>query len=154
MSLGKRGLSPIIATVLLIVLGLTLAVIIFMWARVFIGENVQKNGQAVETLCDDIRFRAEAYDDGSGIKLSLANDGTLPLGGVQVKKKEVFGEILQTQEIETGLIAGQTSEFNLQSDFATGDEIIVTPILQGETNSGRKAHVCDEDYSLEITIGG
>ena len=39
---GKKGLSPIIATVLLIVITLIIAMIIFLWAKNFIGEKTKK----------------------------------------------------------------------------------------------------------------
>ena len=45
---GKRGLSPVIASVLLIALVLVLASIIFMWARGFISEQIEKFGNPVE----------------------------------------------------------------------------------------------------------
>lgn len=41
---NKRGLSPIIATVLLIFLVLILASIVFLWARGFFSEQLEKGG--------------------------------------------------------------------------------------------------------------
>ena len=43
----KRGLSPVIASVLLILLVLVLASIIFLWARGFIGEQIEKFGEPI-----------------------------------------------------------------------------------------------------------
>jgi len=39
---GKKAVSPVVATVLLILIVVILAVIVFLWARGFIGESLTK----------------------------------------------------------------------------------------------------------------
>src|SRR3989344_4874243 len=95
MRFKKRGLSPIIATMILISLALVLAVIIFFWARSFIGESVEKQGQKIDLLCNEVSFRAEAY--GSPIILYVENLGNVPLNGVEVKKKSLGGDVVKTE---------------------------------------------------------
>jgi len=62
--MGKKGVSPIIATVLLISIALVLALIIFLWARSFTSEQLQKFDEPVENACENVHFEAEA--DASG----------------------------------------------------------------------------------------
>ena len=77
---GKKGLSPVIATVLLVSIALVLAVIIFLWARSFVAEQIEKGGRVVEMACEDVKFLAEAY---SG-QLMIENVGSVPLFGVEI----------------------------------------------------------------------
>lgn len=143
--LNKRGLSPIVATVLLVSITLVLAVIVFFWARSFIGESVEKNQRAIEQSCEDVDFFVEAH---SG-NLSVQNIGSVPIYAVEMRisgKGEVK-EIGQTPG-GTTMGPGQTAVFALPSEAQVGDTIIAVPILIGETNTERVSYVCDADYGV------
>ena len=73
---GKKGLSPIIATVLLIVITLIIAMIIFLWAKNFIGEKTKKFNEPVENACERVSFDAEAFESGD---IDIINRGNVPL---------------------------------------------------------------------------
>jgi flagellin-like protein len=57
-NMKKKGVSPVIATVLLVSIVIILGVIIFLWARGFVEESAQKGGRAVDMSCDDVNFEA------------------------------------------------------------------------------------------------
>ncbi len=157
--LKKRGLSPVIATMLLVALALVLAIIVFLWARSFVGETIQKQGREIEQSCEEVSFRAEAFASGvdSG-KLSVVNIGTIPLYGVEVRKKQVIGEISQVETFQNNMVlSGETGEISIaqfitDGEIAECDELIVVPVLLGETEQYKKAYVCDKDYSVEIIV--
>jgi len=88
--LKKRGLSPVIATVLLIALVLVLAIIIFLWARGFISERIEKfSGQAIEDTCAKIDFDADFYMDSSGLPtLEITNRGNVAIYGFAIKQEK------------------------------------------------------------------
>ena len=86
--MNRKALSPVIATILLVSIALVLALIIFLWAKSFVGDAIEKDGQAVELVCEDVNFKAEAY----GTKLYIENIGNVPLYGVEIRKKELIGE--------------------------------------------------------------
>lgn len=145
MILKKRGLSPVIATTLLISITLVLAVIIFFWARSFIGETIEKEGRAIENSCADVDFLAEAHDG----KLFVQNIGSVAIYAVQMKIKG-RGEVSVGQT--TGSVGpGESASFDITSASA-GDTIVAVPILLGETASKRISHVCDPNtYYVETT---
>mgnify|MGYP001575867633 FL=1 len=138
----KRGLSPIIATVLLISITVVLAGIIFFWAYSFVGESVSKDGQAIDTVCKDVAFQADASDG----FLLVTNTGNVPLWDVQVRKKNALGgDVINIDDSsETIIKSGESAEIPLNG--LSGD-IVVSPVLMGETDTERKAYVCGEDYS-------
>ena len=72
----KKGISPVIATVLLVALAIIFAIIIFIWAKSFIEENVLKNDEVVENSCDDVVFSASTE---SGIALTVTNQGNVAI---------------------------------------------------------------------------
>ena len=149
--MNRKALSPVIATILLVSIALVLALIIFLWAKSFVGDAIEKDGQAVELVCEDVNFKAEAY----GTKLYIENIGNVPLYGVEIRKKELIGEVKNVETFTESVAAGETSEGIQLSieDIDAGDTIIVVPILLGETNEYKKAHVCEKDFGEEIIVG-
>jgi flagellin-like protein len=147
-----RGLSPVVATVLLIVIVIAIALIVFLWIRGMVEEPVTKfGGENIQLACDTVAFEA-GYSDNT---LYVSNIGTTPIFGMNVKE---MGEgSYKTENLrdksslwpETGLNQGGVFSDVLSFD---GDEIIVIPILLGESDSGRKTYVCEEQYGQTILI--
>jgi flagellin-like protein len=145
----KKGLSPVMATILLVAIALILAVIIFLWARNFIGETITKNERNIEQSCDEVNFVAEAY----GGNLYLENTGSVPIYAVEMKVKRVLGDIEDLEEFQgTGVKSGETGSVSLPSQVSSGDSVIVIPVLLGETTTKKKPHPCDEVYGEEIIV--
>ncbi len=151
MVIRKRGLSPVIATVMLIVLGLVLVMIIFVWARSWIGEAIQKdmgNGpEAIETFCKDVGFNAEARK--SDNSMGINNIGNVPLYGIEIVKKSSGSvENIGGARFGNGLSQGRGDRVNIPglAGVTSTDELIVIPVLAGETNEQKKAHICDEEF--------
>ena len=141
---GKKGISPVIATVLLVALVLVLAAIIFLWARSFFTEQIEKfSGQAIEDTCQSIQFDVSVYKNASGgYDLEISNRGNVPLYGIGVKQKLSSGDSemeLSTLTIDVGR-AGKTS-LNLQSD---AQSIIIYPQILGNVRgkSLTKPYTC------------
>ena len=79
---GQKGLSPVIASVLLILLVIVLAILIFAWARGFISEQVEKFGQPIDSYCEAVSFEAEIVDGQSGDAngaLEIVNRGDIDI---------------------------------------------------------------------------
>ncbi len=149
MIVKKRGLSPVIATVLLISIAVVLAIIIFLWAKRFVGETVEKFGEPVERACDLVRFNAEAIkNDG---KVFIVNEGNVPLHGVEIKKKG-FGSVQGADSFEETISNGETEDISLPSGIEINDNIVIIPIILGQAKSYKKPFICPEDYGVAITV--
>ncbi|MBI5803848.1 hypothetical protein HY450_01245 [Candidatus Pacearchaeota archaeon] len=145
----KRGLSPVIATVLLVSLGLILAIAIFFWARSFIGDSIVKGERDIKQSCEKVFFQADAYNG----ELHVENLGSVPIRGFELSKKQIIGEITKIAELEEGTIsAGQTATIELPQGVSSGDTVIVVPILLGETETTKKAYICDKENGNEILV--
>lgn len=92
----KRGISPVIATMLLVSIALVLAVIIFLWARAFLTEKIQKDlgggPELIEHFCKDVNFEVEAFSEGAGntgkTYVRMVNRGNVPIHAAEVRMKD------------------------------------------------------------------
>ncbi|MEK6841938.1 MAG: archaellin/type IV pilin N-terminal domain-containing protein [Nanoarchaeota archaeon] len=154
--LNKKGVSPVIATVLLVAMVIVLALIVFLWFRSLSKEAITKfDGQNIETICDDVSFSSE-YSSGT---LTIANLGNVPIFGFNVKISDKGSH--ETKEIKdvstnwptTGLNQGGvfTSE-DLSSEFSTATQVILMPVLVGTSKEGEKTHACQESQGQELAL--
>lgn len=115
----KRGISPLVATVLLVGFTLALAIVIWMWAGGFLEERAQKAGKVanVEISCaTEVGFSVvEACKEGDLLKLTIENRKNLPLNGfiVRIEDGDDFEVKSIVQEIGKLEVGALTTEINL-----------------------------------------
>jgi hypothetical protein len=155
-----RGLSPVIATVLLIVLVVAIALIVFLWVRGMTQEAITKFGgsgkpENIQLICGQVSFEA-SYTAGTG--LYITNPGSIPIFGIDAK--EIGDGSHKTIDLRdnanwptVGLNQGgvfSDQNFNVSSGVT---EMVLIPVLIGESDSGRKTYVCDEaQYGYQIMV--
>lgn len=153
----KRAISPVIASVLLIAMAVILALIIFLWAKSFIGEDVIKNGEVIKNSCKNVVFDSEI----SGGELLVENKGNVALYGVAIKtagsgKEELCypfdGENSPTISLGESKALTLTDKCNGLS-FLSGDKVTVMPVILGETAKGDRKYYTCEEFGEEVTIG-
>lgn len=83
----KRGLSPVVATVLLIALAIILAMIIFIWARGWISEQIEKKGKPIDQVCDGVKIDVGKRREGNSLFLSIVNLGPYHLNSVEIRQE-------------------------------------------------------------------
>jgi len=149
---AKKGLSPVIATVLLVLIGLVLAIIIFFWAKSFIGESLEKDGRAIDKSCENLRFTAEAISGQSG-GIWIVNTGNVPIYGIEILKVGESEQSKVAESFPSTIGAGETSPvIDLPSGVNSGDDLLIVPILLGKIGTRTATHTCDEDYGERITV--
>ena len=142
--MSKKGLSPVIASILLIALVLVLATIIYLWARAFIPETVEKFGSTIENSCQNIVFDV-TY---SGGYLRVQNNGNVPIQGIRYAIEEPGSLAYEDLMSPAPIVAGGTSNFVISGDSG-GKNVRVVPILLGKASTGElKAFVCDESVKI------
>jgi flagellin-like protein len=155
----KRGISPVVATVLLVAMVIVIALIIFLWFQGIGGEVITKfGGQNIEIVCNDVSFDAEY----SGGELRLANRGIVPIFNFKLRVDKPGGELF-TYNINDPSIAPNTwpGSLNEGATYASGtlngvsgaEKLVVTPVLMGESDDGEKSFMCNEDlHGYEIVV--
>jgi len=156
-----KGLSPIIATVLLITMVIVIALIVFLWIRGMTQEAITKfKDQNIQLVCNDVSFEA-SYTPKTG--LYITNPGSVPIFGINVKTVgagtrqtlDLRDKGVTTKWPEVGLNQGGVfSDEGFSDKIGSGvTEIVLVPVLIGESKSGRKTYVCDENqYGYKIMV--
>ena len=146
-----KGLSPVIATVLLIAMVIVLALIIFLWFRGMSQEAITKfDDKNVELVCRDVVFAA-SY---SGTTLSIQNNGGVPIFAMKIG--EEGGGSYDTIDLQgtwpdKGLNPGRTFSGEVTVDV-DATKLTLIPVLIGNSDDGKKTYVCDKEFGEEISI--
>ena len=151
---NKRGISPVIATVLLIAMVVVIGLIIFLWFKGMTEETITKfGGTNINLICADVSFES-SY---SGGQLSISNIGNVPIFGMKLKIfTDGSHETKSLRDLsenwpELGLNQGGTFS-GVISGVGSGDKIILMPVLIGSSEKGEKTFMCKEQYGYEIKI--
>jgi flagellin-like protein len=140
----KKGVSPVVSTVLLIALVLILAVIILLWSKSFIKERILKFDKAIETVCSEVNIETFNEDGQFG----FSNTGNVPVYAVDLKTS--LGGSSNIQRLED-LKIGPGMSTQLGENYGDYEEIKIIPILIGKTKSGAtKEYACPESNSFVI----
>ena len=133
---NKRGVSPIVSTVLLIMLVIILAIIILLWSRGFIKEKILKFDKPIENVCSEIGIRTFVNDD---LSYGFTNIGNVPIYAVDVKvstggKSDIY-PVGQSGggKVDPGLSTILEGAPSIDADT---EEIKIIPVLLGKTKSG------------------
>lgn len=157
----RKGLSPVIATVLLVGLVVVSGLIIFMWFRGLTQEAITKFDQNIQLICKDVKFDVRYSDE----KLALSNLGNVPIYGFKVKIQgsggyetreinEISGTWRTDVENSGGLKQGGAILLDDVAGVIGGAEsIVLTPILAGTTQKGAQASfTCEDVYGYQINL--
>jgi|SRR3989344_2830786 len=143
----KRGLSPIVATVLLVSLVIVLATILLLWSRTFISDLDP------EVNCEGVEFDAEIYESGGAYNLIIVNTGTVEIKGAVI---QLIGESeLQIKEEVDLIVEGGATQEDVLENFAVGDEgnYFVVPKIEVQTSDKDIIVKCPDDVGIEIFFG-
>ena len=156
MKINKKGVSPVISTVLLIMIVIISASLILMWSRGFIKEKITKDvgtgEKDAEQVCRDISMKSILNNiDGS---FGFTNNGNVPIYAINLKLAGTSGS---SQRIRVGYEDGGSAnpgQSILIEDYPYDnyDEVKIIPIILGNAQSsgGVKEFECPEEYALVI----
>lgn len=153
----KRGVSPVIATVLLIALVILIALIIFFWFKGMQAEAITKfGGKNIELVCDDISFEADLTAN----ILSIVNNGNVPIYNIKIKiyndgsHSTISLKEEYTEKWDAGINSGGTFTQDISGKISPNtNKIVLIPELLGESERGRRPFECGEDKNgLSISL--
>ncbi len=155
MNMKKKGVSPVVATILLISIVVVLALIIFLWARSFVGERAQKFGSAIEYSCggeEGVKMEAGIFNDAGAFKLDIKNNGNIPIYGFIVKEFSQ-GTIIAREISDSGTLnLGESISISLDNvDVTDSDELLIVPILLGQVGTQKQAYTCGDEFGYAVS---
>jgi flagellin-like protein len=147
----KKGLSPVVATVLLIGIVIVIGLIVFLWFRGISEEAITKfEGTNVKLVCEDVQFEATS----SGNNLYISNVGNVPIYKMKAKLSGAgtySTEILETNWPDLGLTQGGVYAGSV-SLTGSETEALLIPVLLGSTEQGEKAYTCEERFGYKLDL--
>ncbi len=162
----KKGISPVIASVLLVVVVVVLATIIFIWARSFIKEAIKKNELTAEQACSEIKFDASLslVSDGAGgskvTTVDVVNKANIALYQFNIQKIGEGRSDVEHVSLQDGLglNGGEGTSFVLQVNYTRGSttavyqQLHLIPEILGTSNQAKKIFTCPEKYGLTLDV--
>ncbi|MBS3080877.1 hypothetical protein J4221_05375 [Candidatus Pacearchaeota archaeon] len=153
---NKKAVSPLISTVLLIMIVIVLALIIIFWSIGFVKEAIEKtidrNKKRVNEYCNEVSLKSIVNPDG---KFGFENVGNVPIYGFNLKLSG--GGRSQTlsfpgKNVNPGF--GIIIDSSLDSSIGIYDsynEVKVIPILLGtKERGGNEEFHCPEENAFTI----
>ncbi|MGC9309180.1 MAG: archaellin/type IV pilin N-terminal domain-containing protein [Candidatus Nanoarchaeia archaeon] len=140
----RKALSPVIASVLLIALVLVLASIVFLWARGFISEQIEKFGQPVEEVCKNVEFEVDLYRQPNvGLTIEVANRGNVPIKSLDIK--EIEGGTSKVHKFRFPIDVGESKAENITINRNT-ETVKIYPAILGsiKDKQSNKIYTCTE----------
>jgi flagellin-like protein len=135
--MNEKGVVELISTVLLIAIVFILAVIILVWARIFIVDL-----GPVGLSCNEINFDAGVFCSSGICALEIVNKGNVPLEGFVIKSRDE-GTLKVEETITETVAIGGSASLELQEVFNTGTDVLIVPTVIEE----------DEPYTCPDRIG-
>jgi len=83
----KRGISPLIATVLLIGFIVALVAVVMMWGKGFVMEKAQKEGSLADKQLGCTRVKIDIKKEGNSI--FVLNSGSEPIDGLILRQLNI-----------------------------------------------------------------
>lgn len=137
LTLGKKGISPLIATVLLIVFAVALGTVVMNWGRSYVEETVELAERRVETGC------------GPNLKLEFLKIA----GAHQLCARPAQGELELTVE-NTGLLDIYGMEFFVVGERGINSSSIafVPPLRRAALHKARVSYSPEIGQLLQLRI--
>lgn len=141
---GKRGVSPVVSTILLIMIVIILAIIILLWSVGFVKEvytkEVDGKEQSVDNICKILTIDAIINNDGS---FGIRNSGNVPIYKIKLKVTakdsgdSTIGEVMDQDGHSVSLGPGQSAIISQPGEnYGDYEEVKVIPILLAKKQGG------------------
>ena len=153
---NKKGVSPLIATVLLVAIVVVIAFLIFWWYGEFIQNSLDKSDSTAEQVClQEVSFSLSDGNctDGSTsemkiLSFSVANTGDVRIGSFRAL---VEGESSISQEIAQGVEQGVSTKLSVlvnKDELGSTLDVEVIPMISA---GGTTRHCTDQSQLIVIT---
>ena len=152
---NKKSVSPIISTVLLIMIVIILAIIILAWSKGFVKEIITKeiagNKKRVNEFCSEVKMNPIVNKDDT---FGFENIGNIPIYAYLLKlelKDLGKSDTIVIKNQEGGAVNPGNSvivEDSRVGSYSSYESIKIFPVLLGTVNSNAREFQCPESSAL------
>ena len=138
----QEGISPIMATILLVGIAIVAFVFVFVWSKGFSQESILKFNSPIENSCSGISFDASISENSQEIYIN--NLGKVPIYGFSIDMVSGGKPYLRfVRPADGNIYAGESD--TLVIDLSMAETVSITPVLlgQGQISGSLIMHLCD-----------
>ncbi len=155
----RKAVSPLVSTILLIMIVIVLALIIIAWSGVFFKEALTKEiageKKTAEQRCAEITIQTFVNYDGS---FGFKNTGNIPIYSLDLKlSSSGSSDIIKIEQNSGGMVnPGYSTLIKSPStgdpiDYNLYEQVKIIPIILGKTESGAtQQFTCPESDSFIV----
>jgi flagellin-like protein len=160
---NKKGVSPVVSTVLLIMIVIILAIIILIWSLGLIKEAITKEvggvTKSIDQYCVDVQNEIQPNVNPDGNSFGFTNTGSVPIYSFNLKLNLKDSGKSSTIEItpEKGAVNPgynvmiNTADYGLES-YDSYEKITIIPVLLGSKSKsgGTEPYTCADRYGATV----
>jgi len=138
----QEGISPIMATILLVGVAIVAFVFVFVWSKGFSQESILKFNGPIENSCLNISFDAGISENSQEIYIN--NLGKVPIYGFSIDMVSGGKSYLRfVRPADGNIYAGESD--TLVIDLSNSEKANITPVLlgQGQVSGSSIMHPCN-----------
>lgn len=144
MRAGHKGLSPLMATILLVAVAIIAFAAIFMWVSIVSVEKVQKFGAPAEDSCAQLSFVPTL----SSNYIIINNQGPITIYAIDLrisKDGQTFTRFLRPKDgfIQGGEIDSVSASVEDLTGFVERADVVPVILGQGTQSQATKAYTCE-----------
>lgn len=152
MNKDKKGVSPVVSTVLLIMIVIILAIIILLWTKGFIKEVLTKEiagvSKPIDDYCNEVTIQPILNEDGT---FGFNNEGPVPIQEFKVKLSYKDTGKSETKSFQTPVSPGFPISLDSLGNSNQYEKVEIIPVLIGTTEKGDKQlYECPVKYAKQI----
>lgn len=154
-NLGKKGVSPLIATVLLISLVIILIVTVIFWVKGFVNERISKEGALAdaELKCTEVNLDLKNIEtSNNNLIVELTNTGSEDIAGIIFKIEENTFDYSNLVTVESIIRPFETFSQTIEvGQVGTGYKVTLIPNVRPE-GAGAPLVPCSGDKVKKVTL--
>jgi len=143
----KRGLSPLVGTVLLISLTVIIGVTIYSMN----SQEILKLAPDEPQGCDFVSFQIDLYDSGDAFSLDVVNLGAIEIKGFTIREISE-GDISDVENVERVVEPGKTESIPLAGSYSGRYLIVPRIAFDGLESDEEEIGVCLNVHGAEIEV--
>lgn len=152
----KKGVSPLIATILLVAIVVVIAFLIFWWYGEFIQNELDKSDATAEQVCmQDVSFGLSEGNCTAGtvaeeriISFTVDNTGDVRIGSFRAL---VEGDTSISQEIAQGVEQGVSTKLSVLVNRDELGNLLDVELIPMISAGGTTKHCTDQSQLITIT---
>ncbi len=155
--MNKKGVSPLIATVLLITLVVILIASIILWVKGFVQERISKEGALAEAeskctqIAMDIKNIQISPGDNTKLIVEITNSGSEDISALVLRIEDASGNV-NLKTINSKIKPFETfSQTITEVNTVSGDKVTIIPHVKPE-GTGAPLIPCSGDVVKKVTL--